>query len=63
VVAGAVGLLGWITGVPFLTTLVTGQPQMKANTALCLLLLGVAEPWATKKVPRARCAPWRARRL
>ena len=39
---GAVGLLGWITGLSFLTTLVPGQPQMKANTALSLLLLGVA---------------------
>ena len=35
-------MLGWIMGVPFLTTLVPGQPEMKANTALSLLLLGVA---------------------
>ena len=39
---GALGLLGWITGVSFLTTMIPGQPQMKVNTALSLLLLGVA---------------------
>jgi len=36
------GLLGWITGISFLTTVVPGEPQMKANTAVSLLLLGVA---------------------
>ncbi len=39
---GAAGLLGWSLGISFLTTLVPGQPDMKANTALSLLLLGVA---------------------
>jgi PAS domain S-box-containing protein len=39
---GAAGLLGWIAGIPFLTVIVPGQPQMKANTAVTLLLVGVA---------------------
>lgn len=38
---GALGLLGWIAGARFLTTLIPGEPQMKANTALSLFLLGV----------------------
>ena len=60
-VVGAVGLLGWITGISFLTTLVPGQPQMKANTALSLLLLGAAGTLRHTKRPPARCASWRAR--
>jgi PAS domain S-box-containing protein len=39
---GAIGLLGWITRIWFLTIIVPGAPQMKANTAISLLLLGVA---------------------
>src|SRR3954466_375707 len=39
---GALGLFGWVTGLSHLTTLVPGHPHMKANTALSLLLLGVA---------------------
>lgn len=51
---GAVGLLGWIMGVSYLTTLVPGQPQMRANTALSLLLLGVAGSLSHHEtVPRA----------
>jgi len=39
---GVMGMVGWTIGVSSLTTLVPGQPQMKANTALSLLLLGVS---------------------
>ena len=39
---GAAGLAGWIVGWPFLTTLLPGQPSMKPNTALAVLLAGVA---------------------
>ncbi|HEX6260456.1 MAG TPA: PAS domain S-box protein [Woeseiaceae bacterium] len=39
---GALGFLGWAAGWPFLTTIVPGQPSMKPNTAVGLLLLGVA---------------------
>jgi PAS domain S-box-containing protein len=39
---GAMGLFGWITGLSHLTTLIPGHPNMKANTALSLLLLGLA---------------------
>jgi PAS domain S-box-containing protein len=39
---GVVGLAGWITGISPLTTLIPGQPQMKANTAVALLLTGLA---------------------
>jgi PAS domain S-box-containing protein len=39
---GAMGLVGWLIGEPFLTTLVAGQPAMKANTALGLVLVGVS---------------------
>ncbi len=39
---GAVGLAGWITGISSLTTLVPGQSQMKPNTAVSLLLIGLA---------------------
>lgn len=39
---GAAGLLGAITGTSWLTTLVPGQPSMVPNTALGLLLIGVA---------------------
>jgi PAS domain S-box-containing protein len=39
---GALGLLGWFAGIPFLTRLGPSQPQMRVNTGLSLLLLGVA---------------------
>lgn len=39
---GAVGLIGWITGVQSLTTIVPGQPAMMPNTAVGCLLIGVA---------------------
>lgn len=39
---GALGLSGWITGATVLTTLVPGQPPMMPNTALCLVLIGIA---------------------
>lgn len=39
---GGLGLLGWFTGSWFLTALVPGEAQMKANTAVALILLGLA---------------------
>ena len=39
---GAVGLLGWILGWPILITIVPGQPSMKPNAALAVLLIGIA---------------------
>src|SRR5687767_3876401 len=39
---GAVGLLGWILGWPVLITIVPGQPSMKPNAALAVLLIGIA---------------------
>lgn len=38
---GAVGLLGWLFGLPLLTTIVPGQPAMMPNTSVSLLLIGV----------------------
>jgi PAS domain S-box-containing protein len=53
---GAMGLLGLTIGVPFFTTLVPGEPEMKANTALSLCLLGLAgalrQPEAVPRVAR-----------
>ena len=37
-----VGLVGWLTGVQTLITITPGQPPMMPNTALALLLLGLA---------------------
>jgi PAS domain S-box-containing protein len=39
---GAIGLIGWLTGADALVTIVPGQPPMMPNTALALLLLGIA---------------------
>jgi PAS domain S-box-containing protein len=39
---GAFGLVGWLTGIEALFTIVPGQPRMMPNTALALLLLGLA---------------------
>jgi PAS domain S-box-containing protein len=39
---GGLGLLGSITGATVLTTVVPGQPPMMPNTAVALLLLGIA---------------------
>src|SRR4051794_2928272 len=39
---GAIGLVGWLAGAPALTTIVPGQPPMMPNTALGLMLVGVA---------------------
>jgi PAS domain S-box-containing protein len=39
---GAMGLAGWIVGPSSLTTIVPGKPPMMPNTALALLLIGVA---------------------
>ena len=39
---GALGLLGWMASSTLLTAVVPGQPAMQPNTALALLLAGVA---------------------
>lgn len=39
---GALGLLGWLTGIEALKTLVPNQPPMMPNTAIALVLLGLA---------------------
>jgi signal transduction histidine kinase len=38
---GAAGLIGWLTGVQTLITVLPGQPPMMPNTAVALLLLGI----------------------
>src|SRR5688572_20177390 len=38
---GATGLIGWLADMPSLTTIFPGQPTMKPNTALSLILLGL----------------------
>jgi len=38
----ALVLIGWGLGVPVLTSILPGAAQMKPNTALCVLLLGVS---------------------
>ena len=53
---GAIGLLGWITGPTALTTIVSGQPPMMPNTALALVLVGVAG--ALRSSERAGRWPW-----
>ncbi|HEY8209510.1 MAG TPA: PAS domain S-box protein, partial [Myxococcaceae bacterium] len=39
---GVLGLIGWIAGKELLTAILPGQPSMKPNTALALLLIGGA---------------------
>ena len=39
---GAVGLLGWITGMSWLAVLLPGAPRMPVNAAVSLVLIGVA---------------------
>jgi PAS domain S-box-containing protein len=39
---GLVGLIGWLTGIEALVTIVPGQPPMMPNAAVALLLLGAA---------------------
>jgi hypothetical protein len=48
---GGVGLLGWITGWTLLTTMVPDQPQMMPNTAVALLLVGVAASLRYRETP------------
>ena len=42
------GLAGWVFGVPVLKSGLPGQVQIKANTAICLILLGVSL-WLRRK--------------
>jgi PAS domain S-box-containing protein len=39
---GVIGLIGWLTGLDVLVTIIPGQPPMMPNTAVALLLLGIA---------------------
>jgi PAS domain S-box-containing protein len=41
-VLGGLGLIGWLFGVARLTTFVPGQPPMMPNTAVSLVLIGIA---------------------
>jgi PAS domain S-box-containing protein len=51
---GAIGLIGWLTGAQALVAIVPGQPAMMPNTALALLLLGMAgASLHDKQLPRA----------
>jgi PAS domain S-box-containing protein len=52
---GALGLIGWLLDWPLLTTFVPGQPAMKPNTGLALVLLGLAGALCSQ--PRARAVP------
>ena len=47
-VVGLVGLAGWVFAVPVLKSGLPGQVQIKANTAICLILLGVSL-WLRRK--------------
>ena len=38
---GALGLVGWLTGISALAGFLPGQPPMMPNTAVALLLTGV----------------------
>ena len=39
---GLLGLIGWISGTPWLTTAIPGLPHMMPNTAVALVLIGGA---------------------
>ena len=47
-VVGLLGLAGWVYDVPVLKSALPGQVQIKANTAICLILLGVSL-WLRRK--------------
>ena len=56
VAVGMVGLTGWILHIQFLKTIFPGQVAVKANTTICLILLGFAF-WLVRRresVTRAR---------
>src|SRR4051812_19853222 len=42
IVIGAIGLAGWILGIPAFKTVFPGLVTMKANTGICLILLGAS---------------------
>jgi PAS domain S-box-containing protein len=48
---GAIGLAGWILGVPAFKTVFPGLVTMKVNTAICLILLGAALLLLEKEPP------------
>lgn len=41
IIVGLLALAGWVIGLPLLKSVLPGAVEMKANTALCLLLSGV----------------------
>ena len=51
---GGLGLFGWVTGTSAFTTIVPGQPPMVPNTAVALLLLGVAGALLRERVGSVR---------
>ena len=58
---GALGLIGWVTGIESLKAAFTGPITIKANAAVCLVLLGVATLLFAPPAggsPRRWAAPW-----
>jgi len=50
---GAIGLIGWLINVRALVTILPGEPPMMPNTALALLLLGLAAAFSDSEyIPR-----------
>jgi two-component system cell cycle sensor histidine kinase/response regulator CckA len=61
VVAGSLALLGWLPGIPLLTSILPGLASMKPNTALCFVLAGVSL-WLIQVGPGELVSP-RVRRI
>lgn len=53
---GALGLLGWMIGSSLLTTVIPGQPPMMPNTAIGILLVGIAGVLRYRRGRLARAA-------
>jgi hypothetical protein len=54
---GALVLTGWALGIHRLTTILPHQVAVKANTALCFVLIGAASWLLRKEVPKRGQAP------
>jgi signal transduction histidine kinase/DNA-binding NarL/FixJ family response regulator len=57
-VLAMLGLAGWIFELPFLRSIVPGSIEMKANTAVCLLLLAAALALRASELPASRRNQW-----
>ena len=51
-------LTGWMLHIQILKTILPGQVAVKANTAICFILIGVAL-WVLRKGPPSGVASWR----